>query len=160
LKFIFQDLSLRSLVEIFFMLVHFVLLFGFSIIFLPLAVAMAFQLVVFLTMGVYMGLIFAPNHKGEDMLEAEAAYNWVHQITLTRNIKPGLFTSYFLGGLEHQIEHHLFPTMPRYRYEDARVLVRNFCQEQNIPYHETTWLESLRQIHYSLLEESRAWRQS
>jgi fatty acid desaturase len=158
MRFLFSNHSLRSIIEILLMAIHFILLFGATLFFLPFTTAIIFNLIIFLVMGIYMGLIFAPNHKGEDMLEAEATYNWVHQITLTRNIKPGIFVSYFLGGLEHQIEHHLFPTMPRFRYQEARKIVRAFCHQQNIPYHETTWLESMRQIHASLREESRAWR--
>ncbi len=158
MRFLFRDISLRSHWEILLMIIHFLLLFAVTLYYLPAMVAIIFNLAVFLTMGIYMGLIFAPNHKGEDMLASEATYNWVHQITLTRNIKPNFFTSYFLGGLEHQIEHHLFPTMPRFRYKEARIIVKDLCLTQAIPYHETSWLESMKQIHLALKEESRAWQ--
>jgi fatty acid desaturase len=156
--YLFKDISFRSIVEMFLMAVHFVFIFGFTFYFLPTTLAIVFNLVTFLVMGAYMGLIFAPNHKGEDMLEADKTYNWVHQITLTRNIYPSLLVSYFLGGLEHQVEHHLFPTMPRFKYAKARIIVENFCKAKNLPYHQTTWLESLQQIHLSLKEEAKAWQ--
>ena len=92
------------------------------------------------------------------MLEHDKTYNWVHQITLTRNIYPSFLVSYFLGGLEHQVEHHLFPNMARYKYAEARKIVEAFCVEKNIPYHQTTWLESLKQIHESLKDDARAWQ--
>ena len=158
MRFLFSNFSLRSLTEILLMALHFLVVFGLTIFFLPIITAIVFNLVVFLVMGIYMGLIFAPNHKGQDMLEEEATYNWVQQITLTRNIKPSFISSYFLGGLEHQIEHHLFPTMPRFQYGKARKIVQVFCHQRKIPYHETTWTQSMGQIHSSLLEESRAWQ--
>jgi fatty acid desaturase len=104
-----------------------------------------------------MAMIFAPNHKGEDMLGSDQAHNWVHQITLTRNIRPSRLVSYIFGGLDRQVEHHLFPTMSRFKYPTAQRIVRQFCNEKNIPYKETTWVESLRQIHHSLKLEAKQW---
>jgi len=50
------------------------------------------------------------------------------------------------GGLNYQIEHHLFPNMPRNRLKKARVLVKKFCLERGIPYHETGFWRSHREI--------------
>jgi fatty acid desaturase len=158
MKFLFRPFTLLSLIEIFLMIVHFTVAFSVTFMYLPDMVAAIFNIVVLLAIGVYMGLIFAPNHKGEDMLPEDATPNWVHQITLTRNITPSPLTSYILGGLNYQIEHHLFPNMSRFQYKKARTLVRKFCQAENIPYHETTWLKSMRQIHESLKEEAIAWQ--
>lgn len=158
MKFLFREFSWRSATEIFLMLTHFTLTFGFTFWFLPISTAILFNLTVMLAAGVYMGMIFAPNHKGEDMLTPEEEHNWVHQITLTRNLIPSPVVSYFFGGLDRQVEHHLFPTMSRFQYHRAQEIVRGFCAEKNIPYKETTWLESLRQIHSSLKEEAQHWR--
>jgi fatty acid desaturase len=56
-----------------------------------------------------------------------------------------------LGGLNYQIEHHLFPNMPRPNLRRAQPLVRAFCSQHNIPYTEATmfgsYAEALRHLH-------------
>ena len=59
------------------------------------------------------------------------------QVLTARNIRPGWVTDYLFGALSCQIEHHLFPAMPRYSLRKAEVIVREFCRENGIPYHET-----------------------
>lgn len=157
-KFLFGHWDRRAILELGLMLAHYILVFGLLFYFLPFAVAVMFIVVSFLVTGAYMGLIFAPNHKGEEMLEADETFNWVHQITLTRNIIPSPLVSYIFGGLEYQIEHHLFPNMSRFQYRHAQQIIKDFCGEKGIPYHETTWSESMRQIHEALKAESAVWR--
>src|SRR5262249_23750162 len=64
--------------------------------------------------GVYLGAPFAPNHKGMPILTREDEHGFLRRQVLTsRNIRGGWFTDLVLGGLNYQIEHHLFPSMPR-----------------------------------------------
>ncbi|MCA9361767.1 acyl-CoA desaturase, partial [Candidatus Kaiserbacteria bacterium] len=156
---LFGNLTWRAGIELILMAIHFIVLIKFTLLFLPPLVAGIFTLSVILATGVYMALIFAPNHKGEDMLEVDKEHNWVHQITLSRNITPSFITSYIFGGLECQIEHHLFPTMSRFHYVKARQVVRRFCAMHHIPYHETSWLDSLQLIHEGLRDEAKHWQQ-
>jgi fatty acid desaturase len=158
MKFLFRPFTLISLLEIILIVIHFTAAFSVTFMYLPDSIAIIFNAVVLLGIGVYMGLIFAPNHKGEDLVPEELPHNWVHQITLARNITPSAITSYLFGGLNYQIEHHLFPHMSRFQYKKARTIVRAFCAEENIPYHETTWLKSLQLIHHALRAEARAWQ--
>ena len=158
MRYLLQHPTTRSIFEIGLMIVHYALVFGFTYWHLPPLTATLFNLIVFLVIGVYMALVFAPNHKGEDMLRADQTPNWVHQITLTRNITPSPVITYIFGGIECQIEHHLFPTMPRFHYREARIIVKDFCSEHHLPYHETSWLNSLRQIHSALRTEAAMWR--
>lgn len=158
LKFLFRTFTGRSLFELILIAIHFTSIIWFTFLHLPPSIAVLFNLTVMLTTGIYMAVIFAPNHKGEDMLTPNENHNWVHQITLTRNIFSSPVTAYFFGGLDRQIEHHLFPTMSRFYYHRAQNIVRSFCIRYGIPYKETTWLESLQQIHNSLHEEARHWR--
>ena len=150
MRYLLTTFNRQAIVEISLMSIHFCLLLSLSLAYLPIDIALLWNGVVFLTMGLYMGLIFAPNHKGEEMLETEAAYNWVYQITLTRNIKTACVGDYIMGGLQFQIEHHLFPQLSRFNYRKIQVVIKDFCQEHNIPYHETAWLTSMGQIHSSL----------
>lgn len=157
MKFLRKNNTLRSFTEMVFMLIHFGILFSFTFWFLPSLTALLFVTIHFLTIGIYMALVFAPNHKGEEMLAPEETYNWVYQITLTRNITPSPLLSYIFGGLDYQVEHHLFPEMSRFYYADASLLIKEFCRDEKIPYHETSWIDSLKQIHLALKEEAARW---
>ncbi|WP_431220059.1 fatty acid desaturase family protein [Leifsonia xyli] len=118
-----------------------------TIVFLMLPVGMAFaflgvQLAVF---GVYMGASFAPNHKGMPIIPAGTRVDFLNKQVLTsRNIRGGFGMSIFMGGLNHQIEHHLFPSMPRPHLRRARILVREHCAAHGIPYTETGLVRSYR----------------
>ncbi|WP_306205018.1 fatty acid desaturase family protein [Actinoplanes sp. RD1] len=100
--------------------------------------------------GVYLGLTFAPNHKGmphptgtEDFLRK--------QVLTSRNVCGGRLTDIALGGLNYQIEHHLFPSMPTPHLRRAQPIVRAYCDEIGVPYEETGLAESyataLRHLH-------------
>ncbi|WP_255946088.1 fatty acid desaturase family protein [Streptomyces odontomachi] len=97
--------------------------------------------------GLHLGLAFAPNHKGMAMPDP-GGEGWGHlrrQVLTSRNIRGGPFTDWFLGGLNYQVEHHLFPSMPRPHLRKAQPLVRAHCHTLGIPYTETNLLESYRQ---------------
>ena len=66
------------------------------------------------------------------------------QVLTSRNIRGGRFVDFVFGGLNYQIEHHLFPSMPRPNLRRAQALVRRFCQERQIPYAETSLPASYR----------------
>lgn len=96
------------------------------------------QLGVAVLFGVYMGASFAPTHKGMPLLPADAEINFLRRQVLTsRNIRGGLLIDWAMGGLNHQIEHHLFPRMPSMNLRRVRPVVREFCVERGIPYTET-----------------------
>jgi len=93
--------------------------------------------------GVYMGASFAPNHKGMPILPKSARVDFLERQVLTsRNITGGWFVDAFMGGLNYQIEHHLFPSMPRPALARTQEIVRAYCQENGVPYTETTILKS------------------
>uniref|UniRef100_A0A183CKL9 FA_desaturase domain-containing protein n=1 Tax=Globodera pallida TaxID=36090 RepID=A0A183CKL9_GLOPA len=56
------------------------------------------------------------------------------QLYTTRNMRPGLVIDWLWGGLNYQIEHHLFPTMPRHNLKKVMPLVKQFCAENDVPY--------------------------
>ncbi|MTD55335.1 acyl-CoA desaturase [Amycolatopsis sp. RM579] len=97
--------------------------------------------------GVYMGCSFAPNHKGMPTLTAARKFDHLHKQVLTsRNVRGGRVVDYVLGGLNYQIEHHLFPSMPRSNLRHAQPLVREFCARLGLPYHQTTAVGSYAQV--------------
>ena len=106
--------------------------------------AIAFLLVHQALFGIYLGMTFAPNHKGmphptgdEDFLRK--------QVLTTRNVRGGRFVDVALGGLNYQIEHHLFPGMPTPNLRKAQPVVQRYCAEIGVPYEMTGWLDSYRQ---------------
>jgi fatty acid desaturase len=108
--------------------------------------ALAFLVVNQCLFGVYLGCVFAPNHKGMPTLTGEDRPDFLRRQVLTsRNVRGGRFTDLMLGGLNYQIEHHLFPSMPTPHLRRARLLVRAYCAEIGVPYHETGLLRSYRE---------------
>ncbi|WP_062516551.1 fatty acid desaturase family protein [Demequina gelatinilytica] len=111
--------------------------------FLPLGMAFAFLGVQMAVFGVYMGASFAPNHKGMMIVPADMKMDFLSKQVLTsRNIRGGWAMSILMGGLNFQIEHHLFPSMARPHLGRAREIVREHCANVGVPYTETTLLQS------------------
>lgn len=97
--------------------------------------------------GLYAGSVFAPNHKGMPVLERDADVDFLHQQVLTsRNVRGHPVTDLWFGGLNYQIEHHLFPTMPRNRLGAAQTIVKSYCAAHGIAYYETGMITSYREI--------------
>jgi len=85
--------------------------------------------------GVYMGCAFAPNHKGMPTLSSADSLDFLRKQVLTsRNVRGRRWVDLALGGLNYQIEHHLFPSMPRPNLRRAQPIVRRFCAEHGISY--------------------------
>jgi fatty acid desaturase len=93
--------------------------------------------------GLYMGCSFAPNHKGMAVVAEDEQLGFLHRQVLTsRNVRGGWFTDLLLGGLNYQVEHHLFPNMPRGSLRSAQHLVREYCASIDLRYTETSLLGS------------------
>ncbi len=108
--------------------------------------AVAFIAVQQAIFSVYLGCSFAPNHKGMPIIDADAGLSFVRrQVVSSRNVSGGRFTNLLLGGLNYQIEHHLFPSMPRPNLARAQGMVRAFCLDNNLTYSEDTLTGSYRQ---------------
>jgi fatty acid desaturase len=102
--------------------------------------------------GLYLGCCFAPNHKGMPMQEDGREPDYLRRQVLTsRNVRGGRLVDFLLGGLNYQIEHHLFPSMPRPSLRRAQPLIREFCAERGVDYTESdifgSYAEALRHLH-------------
>ncbi|MFG2194014.1 fatty acid desaturase family protein [Streptomyces sp. NPDC048639] len=120
---------------------------------LPLGKALAFALLHHALFGLHLGMAFAPNHKGMEM-PGQDDQRWGHlrrQVLTSRNVRGSVLTDWMLGGLNYQIEHHLFPNMPRPHLRLAQPLVRRHCRALGLSYAETGLLDSygqaLRHMH-------------
>lgn len=111
--------------------------------FLPVGMAFAFIGVQMAVFGVYMGASFAPNHKGMPQLPHESKVDFLRRQVLTsRNIRGGIFMDTFMGGLNYQVEHHLFPNMARPHLRKAQEITKEYCETHNILYTETGLMQS------------------
>lgn len=110
---------------------------------LPIGLGFAFLGVQLAVFGVYMGASFAPNHKGMPVIAKGAKIDFFSkQVRTSRNIRGGWWATALMGGLNYQIEHHLFPNMARPFLGRASSIVREFCATNNVPYVETSLLRS------------------
>ncbi|MCH8161478.1 MAG: acyl-CoA desaturase, partial [Chloroflexi bacterium] len=135
------------------MALHYVIYGGLAYLFLGLWPAVIFIAVHQLVFGIYFSSVIAANHKGMPMLDGEHKLDFLHQQVLTsRNVRSSRFTDFWYGGLNLQIEHHLFPNMPRNKLREAQTIVKPFCAERGIPYCETGLFQSYRDIVDSLRE--------
>jgi fatty acid desaturase len=111
------------------------------------AQAIAFIVVQQGLLGVYLGCAFAPNHKGMPVLGEQDNLDYLRRQVLTsRNVSGGPLVETLLGGLNYQIEHHLFPSMPRPSLRRCRSLVRAFCAQHELPYCELNLVASYAQV--------------
>ncbi|MFI9024010.1 fatty acid desaturase family protein [Streptomyces sp. NPDC053560] len=127
---------------------------------LPPLKALAFLLVHQALTGVYLGLVFAPNHKGMAVREGEEeALDWLERQVLTsRNVRPSPLADFLYGGLNYQVEHHLFPAMPRQNLGRCRKIVRAYCAAHCLPYRELGFAASYREVAAFLHEVSAPMR--
>ncbi len=111
--------------------------------FLPVGMGFAFLGVQLAVFGIYMGASFAPNHKGMPIVGADERLDFLtKQVRTSRNIRGGWWATALYGGLNYQVEHHLFPSMARPQLARASALVKAHCRTEGIPYTEANLFES------------------
>jgi fatty acid desaturase len=142
----------RRWLEAALLLAHFAGYLGALLLVLSPAKALAFLAVHQGLFGVYLGCTFAPNHKGMPTLNGDERPDFLRRQVLTsRNVRGGWLVDAALGGLNYQIEHHLFPNMPTPNLRRAQPIVREYCLRLGIPYEEKGLLASygiaLRHLH-------------
>lgn len=119
------------------------------------ALANYFQ--VYMLASVFLTMVLIPNHNLDDCLvendKDTDKLNWVkHQIETANNFNCDSEVITFLcGGLNYQIEHHLFPAVHWEYYPVVAKVVRSFCVEKGIKYNHHSFLESMR-LHYKSLK--------
>jgi fatty acid desaturase len=127
------------------MAAHLVLYFGALFLIMSPGQAVLFALIHHMLFGLHLGSVFAPNHKGMEM--PDDTTNWGHlekQVLTSRNVNGGLVTDWMMGGLNYQIEHHLFPSMPRANLRFAQPIVQAYCERIGMSYLSTSLIESYR----------------
>ena len=97
--------------------------------------------------GLVSALIVTPTHQSEELF-SEYQPDWVTaQFESTRNaVTTNPFSEWIWGGMQYQLEHHLFPSMPRKNYPLLKERLQKFARDNNIPggYRETGEFEILK----------------
>jgi len=104
--------------------------------------SLGFFLLMTCSCGFFLAIVFGLGHNGMSTYDADARPDfWKLQVTTTRNVIgghgfPQAFVDWFCGGLQYQVDHHLFPTLPRHNLRKTHELVASFCREWGVRYHE------------------------
>jgi len=134
-------------VEILLLALHFVSYLTFIFIALGALKGLVFVLVHQALFGLYMASVFAPNHKGMLIVQKDEAMDFLRlQVLTARNVRAHPITDFWYGGLNYQVEHHLFPSMARNQLREAQVIIHQFCRDLDISYHETSMFHSYVEI--------------
>lgn len=114
--------------------------------------------------GLLLAIVFVLNHNGLPVFEKEAIKTkgfYELQVVTSRNVHSSPFLDWITGGLNYQIEHHLFPTLPRPNYWLLAPYVQEICNKHGIPYRKTSFrqgvvevLDRLREVSYLVAQEA------
>lgn len=107
--------------------------------YMPVVNAFCYFMLAQTSCGLFLAVVFGLGHNGMAVYPADQRPDfWKLQVSTTRNVTSNWFVDWFCGGLHYQVDHHLFPMLPRHNLAQVHVLVESFCKEHNLTYHETT----------------------
>lgn len=135
--------------ELLLMLLHWPLIWGTLFYLLPFESALVLFLTLNFTLSPWLAFGFITNHLGCEVFEKKEGekLSWMElQMRTSRSLRGGWFVHWFYGGLNTQIEHHLFPKAPRFHLLKVQKMTKEFALKHALPYFETTPLEAYLQI--------------
>jgi linoleoyl-CoA desaturase len=116
-----------------------------------------------LTMGLTLAMVFQLAHVVEhtefehveldDIKRIEEEWA-IHQVKTTANFAPrNKVISWLVGGLNYQVEHHLFPRISHVHYPAINRIVKQTCRQYNIPYNEFPTMQQAIVSHFRMIKE-------
>ena len=107
--------------------------------------------------GFLVAVIVTANHQSEDMLEPDDHYNFcADQFTTTRGVHcSNWFAEYLFGGMQYQLEHHMFPTMPKYYYPALRPHMAAFAKQHSLPF-KVSGVREILKLNYDVMKKHAA----
>jgi len=94
--------------------------------------------------GFYIFLNFALSHTHKPTVAPTEFPNWVvYASKHTMNITPSWWCDWWMGYLNYQIEHHLFPSMPQFRQREVAPRVRAFFEKHGLEYDVRSYWEAI-----------------
>ncbi len=135
------------------MLLHWPIIWGTIFYSLPFTDALIVFLTLNFTVSPWLAFGFITNHLGCEVFEEEEGkkLSWMElQMRGSRSLSGGAIVHWFYGGLNTQIEHHLFPKAPRFNLLKVQKMTKDFAKKYDIFYFETTPLQAYVQINDGL----------
>lgn len=129
-------------IEVLQLLGHVVLFIGLPSLFMGILPTLAVYLGVWSTVSLLLSIIFIPAHVGLP-IQSECEDFWGSQIEGSRNYSAPKWAEWICVGLQYQIEHHLFPTIPYTQLPRAADIVKQWAEEKGIPYKSMGWGSAL-----------------
>ena len=137
----------RNYLDLAFLAVHYALFFGAMTHFIGFWQAILLYSMVSMLMGFFFGFSFLPNHLGMPILKDDTNFSYLEkQIITSRDIRGNFLLNFMTGGLNYQIEHHIFPSMPRRNLRRAKEVIKEFCHEKGIPYKDDSFLTAWKEV--------------
>ncbi|CAI5516184.1 unnamed protein product [Closterium sp. Naga37s-1] len=121
-----------------FMVLHYAWVLGFGFGCLPFWTAVTWLLTAQISGGLFLSFVFVQSHNAMEIYN-EGKDFYTAQIVTTRNVSDGLFNDWFTGGLNKQLEHHLFPTMPRHHLGKTCKAVKELCEKHGLAYEKVSF---------------------
>lgn len=144
----------RDALELPLVLVHYLWHFGLAFALLPFLRALIFLVICQSLSGFMLGLAFVQSHNGMEIY-GDVKDFVTAQVISTRDIAHSAFVDFFMGGLNYQIEHHLFPTMPRHNLRRAQIAVKALCEKHGLPYEECSMAVGTKRVLQRLIDVAR-----
>jgi fatty acid desaturase len=141
--------------ELFLMLLHWPVVWGPVFYFLPFSDAIVVFLTLYFVLSAWLAFGFITNHLGCEVFDKDESedLSWMElQMRTSRSLSGGAFIHWFYGGLNTQIEHHLFPKAPRFNLLKVQNMTKAFAKKHDIAYFETTPIQAYVQINNVLKE--------
>eukprot|EP01038_Epipyxis_sp_PR26KG_P016254 gene16254-22133_t len=125
---------------------HYIVLFKILSL-MPLVNAICYFFVAQMGCGIFLAVVFGLGHNGMAVYPADQRPDfWKLQVTTTRNVTSNWFVDWFCGGLHYQVDHHLFPSLPRHNLKKVHELVASFCKENGVTYHEASIVDGTAEV--------------
>ncbi len=136
------DRRREHLVDLAWLTAHYLAWLALPLVAFPWTTVLAFYALTTVLPGIFLAAVFAPAHIPYPLV-ADSRDPLLLQLSSTRNFRTNWFFRWTLIGLDHQVEHHLVPTLPHFQLERAARIVRAYCSAHGLPYHETSWARAL-----------------
>jgi len=131
------------------LLLHYALWFGVpgALLGVPFLDAFLAYVIPVMLLGPYIAAVFWVNHVGMPLVRNVESFSFFeHQVVTSRTIINPPAWDWLFGGLNFQIEHHLFPQVPASRLPAVHVIVREHFARHRIAYHGVPWREAVHLI--------------
>ena len=147
------SLSRKNYGEFFLMLLHWPIIWGPIFYTLGFTDGLTVFITLYLALSIWLAYGFITNHLGCEVFNVDEvkSMSWMElQMRTSRSLSGGAFVHWFYGGLNTQIEHHLFPKAPRFNLLKVQKMTKDFAKQHNIKYFESTPIEAYVQINRAL----------